>query len=598
MTGTEVLRVENLNVRFGTGPRALHPVRNFSLRVERGSAHGIVGESGSGKSMAVLSLMNLLPGNARRSVDRFDLNGADLSRMPDAQFARDIAGKKIAMIFQDPMMSLNPVYTIGRQLTEAVVPRAGETREAIWRRAVGLLDRVGVPRAAERMRQYPFQLSGGLRQRVMIAMALMNEPDLLIADEPTTALDASTQLLILDLITDLRRQMGMAVILITHDVGVISRAVDDVTVMYAGEVVESGPKDEVIGHPQHPYTRGLLSCLPGKADRSAMIPAIPGAIPSTLREIHVCAFADRCALVHDACLRATPAMRFAGERHAYRCVLEDPVPGTRAPRAALQAIPAGADAAPLIRIENLRRVYALRHGPFRPATKLVAVDDVSLDVRKGEVLAIVGESGSGKSTVAKMLLGLEAPDAGRIAFDGRPLDSLSQGARARAMQAVFQDPYSSLNPRLTIGQSVRRPLDVHGIGTRAEREEKVLAILDRIGLGPAIADAYPAQLSGGQRQRAAIARAVILRPTVVVCDEPTSALDVSIQAQILNLLREMQGEFNLTYVLITHDLGVVRYLADRVVVFEKGRIVEAGTCAQVLGDPRHQTTRALLEAAA
>ncbi|HUJ01859.1 MAG TPA: ABC transporter ATP-binding protein [Usitatibacter sp.] len=595
-----LLRVCDLRVDIDTAAGPLHAVRGIGFTLERGEALGIVGESGSGKSMTALALMGLLPARARRSAAAVELDGADLLAMPDRELAARVNGKAMAMVFQEPMTSLNPVYTIGRQLTEMVPAAAGRSRGEARSRALFLLEKVGIPAPRERMGQYPHELSGGQRQRVMIAMALMNEPRLVIADEPTTALDVTIQAQILRLIAALQRELGMAMILITHDLGIVSRTVDRVAVMYAGEIVESGPTADVLRAPLHPYTRGLLESIPQPGAGRRRLGAIPGMVPALTGAVPGCAFASRCALAAPSCRAAPPPLRTL-EGRAYRCVIEP---------AALSATlatlrPANEDAAreersaeagtPILEARSVRCTFRVRRGLFARSRNLDAVDGVSLDLARGEALALVGESGCGKTTLARILLGLQAPSAGEVLLDGRPLGETAMRRRARRIQPVFQDPYGSLNPRRSIGEIIRRPLDVHGVGEPARRRLEVEAMMERVGLAPRLHDAYPGQLSGGQRQRVAIARALVVRPQVLVCDEPTSALDVSVQSQILNLLGELRDEMGLTYLVITHDLGVVEHLASRVAVMYSGQIVEIGDKEAIFRAPRHPYTRILLD---
>jgi peptide/nickel transport system ATP-binding protein len=600
------LDVANLRVDIPTANGTLHAVRDVSFSIRRGEALGIVGESGSGKSMSALALMGLLPSSAKRNATRLQLGPHDLLAMSDQALAAEVTGNRMSMIFQEPMTSLNPVYTIGRQLTETMMLHKTVVRREATDRALFLLDKVGIPSARSRLGQYPHQLSGGQRQRVMIAMALMNEPELIIADEPTTALDVTIQAQILRLLADLQRELGMTMILITHDLGVVSRTVDRVAVMYAGEIVESGSADEVLRTPHHPYTRGLLDCIPqphhGSNNR---LGSIPGIVPSLVGDLRGCAFANRCALARPDCSETGPPARQVRDNWSYRCVMppgEAEASGTEAFSARNGAIAdttemegATGTARPVLETRDVACVFHVRRGIFSSRQELRAVDGVSLTLNHGDVLAIVGESGCGKTTLAKMLLGLQPPTRGDILLDGTPLFATRALDRTRRIQPIFQDPYSSLNPRKTIGQTITRPLDIHGIGEPGDRKYEVEHTMEIVGLPRRLYHSYPNQISGGQRQRVAIARAIVMKPEVLICDEPTSALDVSVQSQILNLLLDLRAELGLTYLIITHDLGVVEYMATRVAVMYLGEIVELAETNRIFHNPRHPYTRVLLD---
>lgn len=598
MTDTKatLLEVGNLSITLPLACGGLHVVRNVCFSLKRGEALGVVGESGSGKSMTSLALMNLLPKKAIRTASLLRFAEYDLLGMPERDFARSIAGKRMAMIFQEPMTSLNPVYTTGRQLIEMMTANGTAGVKEARERAVYLLDRIGVSRPQNRLAQYPHELSGGLRQRVMIAMMLMNTPDLLIADEPTTALDVTVQASILRLLADLRHELGMALILVSHDLGVVSRSVDRIAVMYAGEIVETGPVGDVLGTPQHPYTRGLVASIPSGKRSSERLFSIPGIVPSPFALPPGCTFAARCRHALAECHAAPPSMQSAGANHRYRCVMAPNYGETivatlsRTGRLADDSRP---DA--LLSARGVSCAFTVRSGAFAKRESLMAVDDVSIDIAQGEVVALVGESGSGKSTLARILLGLQDYDKGEVRIAGAPIQSVTPFKRAKLIQPVFQDPYSSLNPRKTIGQAIARPLKLHRVGTAKERAKQVERVMDLVGLPKRLLNNYPAQLSGGQRQRVAIARAIILQPKILICDEPTSALDVSVQAQVLNLLLDLRDELGLSYLLITHDLAVVNCVATRIAVMYRGRIIEQGEKKTVLSTPRHPYTRTLLE---
>ncbi|MDT0682085.1 ABC transporter ATP-binding protein [Roseicyclus sp. F158] len=591
-----MLEIDTLSVTLDLPAGPLHAVRDVSLSLDRGESLGIVGESGSGKSMSALALMRLLPRRARMQASAVRFDGVDLSGVDDTAFASDYLGPRLGMIFQEPMTSLNPVYRIGRQLTEASVRGGKLSAAAARRRAVELLDRVGIPDPDARMVQYPHQLSGGQRQRVMIAMALMMEPDLLIADEPTTALDVTVQAQIMELLEDLRREMGMGMILITHDLAVVARNVDRVAVMYGGEVVESGEAAAVLRAARHPYTRALLGAIPRTDGPVRKLEAIPGTVPSLYSRPDACVFAPRCTQARPECTRTRPPVK-GGADHWRRCVLAD------AELRALQQAPevierVQAEATETaLEARGVTRVFHSRKGLFGPPHEIRAVDNVDLSVMRGEILALVGESGSGKSTLARMLLGLDAPTSGEILLDGKPVSGMAPMDRAGRVQPIFQDPYSSLNPRRTLAEIIGRPLALRGIGDARSRRAKARDMMDLVRLPDRLLHSYPSQLSGGQRQRVAIARALVTDPRMLVCDEPTSALDVSVQAQILNLLGELQRVLGLTCLLITHDMAVVHQIATRVTVMLNGELIETGSATDVMTRPETEYTRRLLAAA-
>ncbi len=610
-----LLKIENLEVDIPTANGTLHAVRDVSLTLNRGEALGIVGESGSGKSMSALALLGLLPAKAQRRASTLRLGRHDLLSMSDGEIAKKVSGDRITMIFQEPMTSLNPVYSIGRQLTETMTLHGKSSEAQARERAIYLLGKVGLSAAESRLAQYPHQLSGGQRQRVMIAMALMNEPELIIADEPTTALDVTVQAQILRLLGDLQREFNMAMILISHDLGVISRTVDKVAVMYAGQLIETGTVKEVLDQPRHPYTRGLLDCIPepGK-QKSARLGTIRGLVPSLIGETKGCAFANRCSMVRDDCLDQSPPLKVEeGEGsspdhssafRSFRCVLpadwvsDQPRPAEETSNLVNLSLESGVgqqEAVPLIEAKGVSRRFSIRRSLFSRTETLTAVDDVSLSLSKGDVLALVGESGCGKSTLAKMLLGLDAPSNGEILFEGAPLSGINPLERTRRIQPVFQDPYSSLNPRKTIGEIIIRPLNVHNFGEVKDRQKEVERTMEMVGLPRRLFHSFPNQISGGQRQRVAIARAIIMRPEILICDEPTSALDVSVQAQILNLLQELRQELGLTYLLITHDLSVVEYMATKIAVMYLGQIVELAEKEKIFSDAAHPYTNVLLQ---
>jgi peptide/nickel transport system ATP-binding protein len=594
------LRVVGLSVAIATPAGLLQAVSDVNFSVDPGETLCLVGESGCGKTLTALSVLGLLPANAAVTAHAITFRGRDL-RTLDARALADLRGDRIAMIFQDPMTALNPVYTIGNQLIETYQRHRGGSARAAWARAEYLLERCGVSQPAVRLRQYPHELSGGLRQRMMIAMSLMCEPTLIIADEPTTALDVTIQAQIMALLKDLQREFGMALVLITHDLGVVAQVADRVAVMYAGEIVESGTVFDIFAEPLHPYTRGLLACVPsGSRAESHRLGTIPGLVPTMIGVRHGCSFRNRCAFAIAPCAQGEGVvLETRAPGHGVRCLRSAELSATMQVTAARSdppaAKPGDGDNRALLACRNVEKIFQVS-GLMRKAEPIRAVDGVELDVHRGEVLAIVGESGSGKTTLGRMLLGLMQPSGGSILLNDKPLSSLDPRDIARNVQPVFQDPFASLNPRKTIAQIIEFPLSVQGIGSRAERRDRVMEISQRVGLARRLLDSYPIQMSGGQRQRVAIARALVVQPDLVILDEPTSALDVSIQAQILNLLQDLQERLSLTYVFISHDMGVVRYLADRVAVMYRGRIVEMGPVERIFDAPQHAYTKSLLGA--
>ncbi|MFE7561774.1 dipeptide ABC transporter ATP-binding protein [Kitasatospora sp. NPDC057500] len=613
MTGTTatdapLLRVRDLRVDF-TGPRGAAPVpavRGVDLTLRRGETLGIVGESGSGKSVTALAVLGLLPGTARvRGSVRLD--GRELLGLPGRELAA-VRGRRIAMVFQDPLSALTPVHRIGDQLIEALrVHRPGLGRSAARARAAELLDLVGIPAPDRALDRFPHEFSGGMRQRAVIAMAVANDPDVLLADEPTTALDVTIQAQVLDVLRTARRETGAALVLVSHDLGVIAGMADRVAVMYAGRVVETAGVDELFAAPRHPYTLGLLGAVPRlDGPRGPLVP-IPGTPAPMAALPDGCPFAARCPLAEDRCRTAEPPL--AGDGHLAACVRAGELAARRPAPAEVYPVPelpaAGpplprARRPPVLEVGGLTRTFPLLKGTVlrRRVGSVYAVDGVELSIREGETLGLVGESGSGKSTTLFELLRLAAPESGRIELLGRDTAGLSRAEAHRMrsrLQIVFQDPTAALDPRMPVGDIVAEPLRAQ----RAAKDEiarRVPELLRQVGLDPAHAVRYPHQFSGGQRQRISIARALAVRPRLLVLDEPVSALDVSIQAGVLNLLQSLKAELGLSYLLVSHDLSVIRHLADRVGVMYLGRTVEQGEASAVFGRPRHPYTRALLSA--
>ncbi|WP_073838489.1 ABC transporter ATP-binding protein [Micromonospora sp. CB01531] len=556
-----LLSIENLSIRIDTSRGPIHPVRGLDLTIARGEMVGLVGESGSGKSVTAMSITGLLPARQAHITGghiRFD--GRDLAALSDRQM-REIRGKDIATIFQEPMTALNPVFTIRDQLTEPLRQHLRLGRRQAADRAGQLLDMVGIRNTARVLAGYPHELSGGMRQRVMIAMAMACEPKLLIADEPTTALDVTTQLQILDLIMDLQEQHGTAVLLITHDLGVVAQTCQRVAVMYGGELQETAPTDQLFAAPQADYTKRLLSFIPSANEH--VIEAVEAlAEGSTGRD-------------------GSGSVRVEARTDAPTEAPDD-------------------DAPVLLEVTDLTKVFTGRRRRLgRPADTITAVDGVSFRVRRGRTLAIVGESGSGKSTTGRALLRLHEPTSGTVTFNGADLLSASDDELRRLrsqMQIVFQDTYASLDPRWTIHRALAEPLRLHTDLDDAAIRARIVEVLETVGLGEEHIDRFPHEFSGGQRQRIGIARALILNPSLVVCDEPVSALDVSVQAQVLDLMKQLQRDLGLTYVFISHDLSVVEMMADEIVVMSQGRVVEQGTVEQIFTAPQHPYTKALLAA--
>ncbi len=603
-----LLQVEDLRTLIDTQGSPVRAVDGVSLDIRRGETFALVGESGSGKSMTALSILRLLPEAGRIAGGEVRLDGTDLLALPESAM-RDIRGRRIAMIFQEPATSLNPVLTIGHQIEEVLERHAGLRGSAAGRRAAELLDSVGVPDAGRRTHEYPFQLSGGLKQRAMIAMALAADPDLLIADEPTTALDVTIQSQVLELLKKLQAERGMSILLITHDLGIVSGMAHRVAVMYAGEIVETAGREAFFSSPQHPYTRKLFESLPGGGKRGGELAVIPGQVPPLNVEFQGCRFAERCELRFERCRTESPRWTAAAPGQAVRChAVEQAGPAAAVGSSATtapSALPHAEFAEPLLQLRDVKVHFPIRKGLFkRVVARVKAVDGVSLDLPAGRTLALVGESGCGKTTVGKTILqllrGQGAEISGEVRFDGADLMTLKGEAlrsRRRDFQIIFQDPYSSLNPRMRVADILLEGMNTLAIGANsAERGRRVEELLDQVGLPPEARGRYPHEFSGGQRQRIAIARALAVEPRLIVCDEPTSALDVSVQAQILNLLSRLQRELGLAYLFITHNLAVVEQLAHEVAVMYLGRIVERGTTEEVLGAPKHPYTRALLSA--
>jgi peptide/nickel transport system ATP-binding protein len=604
MGGEDLLRVENLKTYFFSEGTTVRAVDGISYDVKRGEVLGVVGESGSGKSVSGLSLMRLIDSPPGKIIDgRIEFDGQDILDLSEREM-RSIRGNQISMIFQEPLTSLNPVYTIGNQMIEPLTLHQGMTSAQAWERAEEMLRLVGVPSPGERLTNYPHQLSGGMRQRVMIAMALSCNPKLLIADEPTTALDVSIQAQILELMRELQRDLGTSMIFITHDLGVVSEMCDRVNVMYGGRIVEQADVKQLFQRPTHPYTWGLLDCLPRFEDAlGSRLTPIVGQPPNLAHLPTGCKFHPRCPYAWDKCVQEEPPLFEIGGGQVSRCWLhEKGNPGTDARVIHEREIKPTVekDKGPLLEVRGLRTYFPIRKGLLqRKIGDVQAVDGIDFDVLRGETVGLVGESGCGKSTAGRTIIRLTDPTAGTINFDGTDISELKERQLRpfrRRMQIVFQDPFSSLNPRRTVGAIIGQPLLIHGLANRRNVNDKVKEILERVGLNPSHANRYPHEFSGGQRQRIGIARAIAAEPDFIVADEPVSALDVSIQAQIINLMQDLQEELGLSYIFIAHDLSVVRAVSDRIAVMYLGKIVELAENVEFYDEPLHPYTQSLISA--
>ncbi len=603
-----LLEVRDLTVEFGADEGVVPAVRGLSYTLAPGEVLGIVGESGSGKSVSSLAVMGLLPGSARVQ-GSVRLRGQELVGMPDRELAR-IRGNSIAMVFQDPLSALTPVYTIGDQIAETVQVHRQVSKAAALERAVELLDAVGIPNAAQRSKAYPHEFSGGMRQRVMIAMSIANDPDVLIADEPTTALDVTIQAQVLELLDTAREITNAGTIMITHDLGVVAGMADRIVVMYAGKAVESGPVMPVYADPRMPYTIGLLGSVPRLDRPGEPLTPIEGSPPDVARLPPGCPFVPRCPVSISVCETIEPALEpTAGGGRLAACHRSEEielglirgVPVFPPPAiATVREVVPREQRTPVLEVHDLAKRYDVTKGVVlrRKIGTITAVDGISFDVREGEALGLVGESGCGKTTTIMQILEMRPPEQGTVSILGRDVAGLDRSGRRelrRDVQVVFQDPLASLDPRLPVGDVVAEPLKAFGVPPD-ERGRRVRELLELVGLRAEHANRYPADFSGGQRQRIGIARALALEPRLLVLDEPVSALDVSIQAGVLNLLEDLKVRLGLSYLFVAHDLSVVRHVADRVAVMYVGRLVEVGAADDVFDRPTHPYTQALLSA--
>jgi len=603
----KMLQVENLTTDLDADSGLVRAVAALNLTIRRGETFALVGESGCGKSMTALSILRLLPESGRVSAGRVDIDGIDLTQLPESRM-RDFRGRRISMIFQEPSTSLNPVMSVGHQITEVLERHTTLRGAAAQAKAVDWLRRVGIPEPERRTGDYPFQLSGGQKQRVMIAIALAAEPEIVIADEPTTALDVTIQAQILGLLTELQRTQKMALLLITHDLAIVAQMANRVALMYAGQIIEVAEAKEFFERPLHPYATNLFEALPDASKRGKRLASIPGSVPALDHAFGGCRFADRCAYVMEQCNAAPPRLISFRPNHSVRCILyqeasfAERMQRTRHTNSALPADrPVGQV---LLEVRDYKVWFPIRKGLFKRTVGYVkAVDGVTFSIPAGGTLALVGESGSGKTTVGKAILQLlrgAAQVSGSALLAGQPLQQLQGEALRkvrRAIQIVFQDPFASLDPRMRVNEILEEGvISLCPEYTQEQRIQRIVALLERVGLRSDVLLRYPHEFSGGQRQRLAIARALAVEPELIIADEPTSALDVSVQAQILNLLKELQHELGVAYLFITHNFGVVEYLAHEIAVMKDGRLVESGPAETILDRPQHEYTRTLLAA--
>lgn len=607
---TPLLDVSNLKTHFFTDDGVVRAVDGVDFHVNEGEVLGIVGESGCGKSVTSFSIMRLISPPGRMVDGTIIFDGKNLADYSEDEMAQ-IRGHSISMIFQQPQNSLNPVHTTGGQVAEVYTLHSDTSNQDALDKSVDMFRMVGIPDAAQKIKAYPHEMSGGQAQRVMIAMGLSQSPKLLIADEPTTALDVTIQAQILDLMRNLREKLNTAIILITHDLGVVAEMADRVAVMYAGQIVEQAATDALFGSPLHPYTQGLIASIPIMGQLKDRLEVIPGTVPDLTNLAPGCRFAARCKarIEHNLtrCTEQEPALQTLDDGRLVRCWLyedgSDQVHAPAQPVATTTPRTAESDRTShddLIKVENLVKHFPVHGGILkRVVAHVQAVDDVSFTIKQGETLSLVGESGCGKTTVGRTLLRLYEPNAGAAWFKDRNIFDMSKPELKqlrRDMQIVLQDPYGSLNPRKTVEQSIMDGLNIHQIGTAADRHDAVIDILRRVGLEDYHARRYPHEFSGGQRQRIGIARALILQPQFIICDEPVSALDVSVQSQVLNLLNDLQDDFGLTYLFIAHNLSVVEHISDRVAVMYLGKIVELASRDALFTNPKHPYTQALMSA--
>jgi len=602
-----MLRIENLTTDLDADSGLVRAVAALNLTIRRGETFALVGESGCGKSMTALSILRLLPESGRVSAGRVNIDGVDIIQLPESRM-RDFRGRRVSIIFQEPSTSLNPVMTVGRQITEVLARHTGLRGAAAQNKAVDWLRRVGIAEPERRAADYPFQLSGGQKQRVMIAIALAADPEIVIADEPTTALDVTIQAQILGLLTELQRAQKMALLLITHDLAIVAQMANRVALMYAGQIIEVAEAKEFFERPLHPYAANLFEALPGTSKRGHRLASIPGTVPSLDHRFTGCRFADRCSLVMERCHAAPPSLIAFRPNHSVRCILyqdKTSAEGIQRRSGKDSTLPVDRPVGQLLlEVRDYKVWFPIRKGLFKRIVGYVkAVDGVTFSIPAAGTLALVGESGSGKTTVGKGILQLlrgTARISGSSILAGQPLEQLGGEALRkvrRAIQIVFQDPFASLDPRMRVSEILEEGvISLCPEYSQEQRTQRIVALLERVGLRSDVLTRYPHEFSGGQRQRLAIARALAVEPNLIIADEPTSALDVSVQAQILNLLKELQHDLGVAYLFITHNFGVVEYLAHEIAVMKDGRVVESGPAEQILNSPQHEYTRTLLAA--
>ncbi|WP_455204128.1 ABC transporter ATP-binding protein [Kaarinaea lacus] len=611
MSNDIILEIEDLKTQFQTGGKPVRAVDGVSFAIRKGETYALLGESGCGKSITSLSIMRLVPEPAGKIVaGSVKLHGQDLLQLPEVQM-RDVRGRRIAMIFQEPMTSLNPVLTIGKQIEETVLRHnTAKPGNSSKEKAIELLDAVGIPDPERRYSEYPHQLSGGMKQRVMIAIALAGDPELLIADEPTTALDVTIQSQVLELLQRLQQETHMAVLLITHDLGVVAEMADRVGVMYAGQIVEQADKETFFSQPKHPYSIKLFESLPEISKRDRQLAVIKGFVPSLATEFRGCRFEPRCELNAEMCNNTVPRWLLLANDNGVRChryddqfaaMFTEAATPKENESGAASTVSTPVTQGQLLSVKDLKVHFPIHKGLFkRVVGQVKAVDSVSLEIPPGKTLALVGESGCGKTTVGKGILQLLKPSGGSVVLTDAELTALSRQQmreHRRDIQIIFQDPFSSMNPRMMITDIIEEGMIAQKVGgDKQQRQQRIDELLAQVGLSAEIKHRYPHEFSGGQRQRICIARALAVEPKLIICDEPTSALDVSVQAQILNLLKQLQQQYQLAYLFITHDLSVVEYLAHEIAVMYLGRIVETGNVEEVLDNPLHPYTKALLSA--